>query len=154
MPSPSDISGIHLASRCRQQFLTAVISTRNRGNSLEPTVRSVLANTHSNSELLIIDQSSNLDTAAAVAPFLAEHRVRYITSDTVDLGRSHNIALREARGEILVITDDDCEVPPDWLEKMAAPFGLDPRIAVVFCNVGSSPPRHECGVYPGVPAPW
>ena len=35
---------------------------------------------------------------------------------------ARNAGIAAARGEILVMTDDDMEVAPDWLEKIVAPF--------------------------------
>ena len=39
----------------------------------------------------------------------------------------------------LVITDDDCTVPPEWLEAITRPFVEDNRVGVVFCSVQAVP---------------
>jgi glycosyltransferase involved in cell wall biosynthesis len=36
--------------------------------------------------------------------------------------RAQNTALAEARGEVLLFTDDDVEPAEDWIEKMARPL--------------------------------
>ena len=46
------------------------------------------------------------------------------------------------------MTDDDCEVPPDYLETMAAAFKTHPKIALVFCNVDPVPYDNQRGFIP------
>lgn len=45
--------------------------------------------------------------------------------------RQLNIGVRAARSEVIVCTDDDCEVDPAWATAMAAPFD-DPEVGIVF----------------------
>jgi len=130
------------------ELITAIICTRNRGESIVCTLKTILANTHPNFEVIVIDQSANDETAQAVAPFLADPRLRYARSDTKGLGRARNIGLSHARSEIAVFTDDDCAVPPDWLEKMAQVFAENPKVAVAFCNVDAAPHDRTEGFIP------
>ena len=123
--------------------VSALVCTRNRGDSLTPTVRTILA-CAGIEELVILDQSTNEDTAEALAPFLADPRLRYIHSDTAGLGRAHNLGLAACRADVVLITDDDCEVPPDWGEKFSAVFTENPRVAMAFCNTRAAP-----GDWPG-----
>ena len=117
------------------ESLTVVIATRNRGDSILRTLHSVFANTYPNFEILVVDQSLNDDTAKAVQPFLADPRFRYVRSDTKGLGVSHNLALEMVRTELVAITDDDCEVPPNWLSLLVESFARDERIGVIYGNV-------------------
>ena len=39
-----------------------------------------------------------------------------------------------SQGEIVVATDDDVIAPPDWLEKLLAPF-VGPEVMVVTGNI-------------------
>ena len=53
-------------------------------------------------ELLIVDDGSRDDTAAALAPWLADARVRYLRFDgNGGLGRAINAGLDAARGELI-----------------------------------------------------
>lgn len=128
--------------------ITALICTRNRGASIEITLRSILENTHPNFTLVIVDQSTNDETRAAVEPFLADPRVCYLRSETKGLGRARNIGLGHAQTEIVAMTDDDCEVPPEWLERIGEAFEAHPTAAVVFCNVEAAPYNPAEGFIP------
>jgi glycosyltransferase involved in cell wall biosynthesis len=129
-------------------LISAVVCTRNRGDSIVCTLRSILANTHPHFELIVIDQSSNRETAKAVAPFLEDARLRFLPSETVGKGVALNLALEEARGEVIALTDDDCEAPPDWLEKIAGVFVENPRTAVAFFNVEAASHDANAGFVP------
>jgi glycosyltransferase involved in cell wall biosynthesis len=115
--------------------VSVLICTRNRGSMLLPTVQSILNNTYENFELLIVDQSVNDETALALASLRSDSRLRYIRSATVGLGRARNIGIGHAATDCVLMTDDDCEVPTDWIEKMARQFAEWPQIAVSFCIV-------------------
>lgn len=114
---------------------SVIICTRNRAHKIRATLTSVLANTYHDFEVILVDQSTNTETEQAVREFCADPRFRYLPSATQGLGRARNIGLKEAQGEIVVATDDDCIVPPNWVEVMTRAFAHDPRVAIVFCNV-------------------
>jgi len=118
-----------------QPNVSVVICTRNRGNRIVTALQSVLENPYPALEIVIIDQSTNTETCEAVRPFLVDPRLRYIPSQEQGAGRARNQGLREARGEFVLYTDDDCIVPANWIEKMLEAFHKDPKVTVVFCNV-------------------
>lgn len=129
-------------------IVSAVVCTRNRGSRIVGTLESLLANTHPNFEVVVVDQSTNGETETAVAPFRTDPRLRYIASDTVGTGYARDIGLAAARGGIVAYTDDDCIVPTDWLAQMQAIFESHPRVAVVFCNVEAAPYDETVGFTP------
>ena len=82
------------------------------------TVASILANTHPNFELVVVDQSKDNETLEALKPFGADPRLRYVKITTVGKGNALNAGLKETKGSVIAITDDDCTVPPKWLENL------------------------------------
>jgi len=48
----------------------------------------------------------------------------------------------------VAITDDDCEVPFDWLQKLEDVFRTYPRVAVAYCNVDAAPHDMRAGFIP------
>jgi GT2 family glycosyltransferase len=119
--------------------ITAVIATRNRGSSCVGTVRSILRNQHPHFELIVIDQSTDSQTREALMAFQGDPRFRYVSSKQAGLGRAHNEGLRLAKYDYVAITDDDCEVPVDWLATISDVFAEFPRAAVLFCAVDAAP---------------
>jgi glycosyltransferase involved in cell wall biosynthesis len=128
--------------------ISVVICTRDRAQSIIPTLNSVLVNRHPCFEVIVIDQSVDDKTAFAVNRFLADRRCRYIRSGTQGLSVARNIGLSEAYGEIVVFTDDDCIVSETWLELIEAVFQAHDKVAVLNCRVDPAPQEDEAGFIP------
>ena len=127
--------------------VSALVCTRNRGDSLTPTVRTILA-CKEIEELVVMDQSIGDETADAMQPFLSDPRLRYIRTETQGKGRALNAGLNACRAAIVLVTDDDCEVPPEWAGKFAAVFAENPRVAMAFCNTKAAPGEWSGGYIP------
>ena len=112
------------------------------------TVSSILANTHANFELVVVDQSKDDETLEALKPFGADPRLRYLKSTTIGKGYALNAGLAATKGSVVVITDDDCTVPPNWLEAFASIFVTYPKVAVAFCCVEAGEHDKAAGFVP------
>jgi GT2 family glycosyltransferase len=113
----------------------AVVATRNRGDNVVLTIQSILKNRYPDFTLLLVDQSDNDLTQEAIRPFQTDPRFFYFRTATKGLGISHNLAISRATTEIIAITDDDCEVPSNWLAQIAQAFCANERLGLVFGNV-------------------
>ena len=145
--------------------VAVVVATRDRGDDIVQLLESLLASDFTAFEVVVVDQSSADSTEDAVRPFLADPRLTYVRSDEQGLSRARNLGIgRCAAADVVVITDDDVVVPPEWLGEMVAPFTADPRLGVLFCTVRPMPtdePGHTPHViYEGdttvssIPAAW
>jgi glycosyltransferase involved in cell wall biosynthesis len=76
--------------------------------------------------VLVIDNNSRDHTRTVVESF-ANHRPapRYILETRQGLDYGRNRAIAEARGDLLVLGDDDILVQPDWLRQLTAPLAAD-----------------------------
>lgn len=112
------------------------------------TVASILANAHPNFELVVVDQSKDDETQDALKSFSGDPRLRYVKSTTIGKGDALNAGLKETRGSAIAITDDDCTVPPNWLETFASIFSKHPKVAVAFCCVEAGEHDRTAGFVP------
>ena len=122
-------------------MVSALVSTRNRPESLLRTVRSLLRTEDGSFHLIVMDQSEGRASEQVLNEFGADPRLIYRRSRTRGKGAALNEGLRLAAGEIVVCTDDDCEAPPGWVGNMARVMESQPSAAIVFCNVTA--PGHD-----------
>ena len=122
---------------------TVVICTLDGASTIDPAVRSVLAQADREFQLLIVDQSEDSETRQALGSVLADPRVRYHHEKRNGHAHARNVAFRESRSEWLLFTDDDCRVDGDWVANLADATSEHPGIGVVFGNVLPAP--HDPG---------
>lgn len=88
-------------------LVSVILVTYNRVNLLPDAIRSVLNQTYSNFELIIIDDGSRDGTPELVASF-DDQRIRYYyLAHTGIISRNRNIGISKSRGEYLAIIDSD-----------------------------------------------
>ena len=124
--------------------ISVVMSTRGRAGSIQDTIRTILQNDHPDFEVVVVDQTDDNHTEASLDRFLSDPRLRYLRSATRGRSAGLNAGIREARGALVLMTDDDCTVPTDWLRQFEATFAVDDRIGIVFGNVLPAP--HDAAV--------
>lgn len=100
------------------ELVSIIMPSYNTAAYIAESIRSVLAQTYPDWELIIVDDCSTDDTDAVVAPFLSDARIRYLKND-VNSGAavSRNRALREAKGKWIAFLDSDDLWHPEKLEK-------------------------------------
>lgn len=99
-------------------LVSVVMPSYNTGKYIAETINSVLAQTFSSWELLIVDDCSTDDTDEVVMPYLADQRIRYLKNENNSgAAVSRNRALREAKGKWIAFLDSDDLWMPDKLEK-------------------------------------
>ena len=98
--------------------VTLLVSSRNRPSLLVDAVTSVLAGTALPDQIVVVDQSDEVNQTLAdlVPPEGVD--LCYIKSDTVGISRSRNVAFSSAAQPIIVVIDDDCLASPNWLETV------------------------------------
>lgn len=102
-------------------LVSIIMPSYNTAKFISETIESVLAQTYSNWELIIVDDCSTDDTDAVVCPYLADDRIRYIKNEkNSGAAVSRNRALREAKGKWIAFLDSDDLWLPVKLEKQIA----------------------------------
>ncbi|HJU87572.1 MAG TPA: glycosyltransferase [Gemmatimonadota bacterium] len=86
-----------------------------------------------------IAASTASDSRQSLGPFADDARVRILRVPARASAALHNEAIARASGDVLAITDDDCEVAENWIAEMVQAFDRDPRIGMVFGSVHPAP---------------
>jgi glycosyltransferase involved in cell wall biosynthesis len=108
-------------------ILTLVIPTYNRAPLLSRALQSIQASIDPprDAELLVVDNNSSDDTEKLVSEFVASGPVvscRYLFEQEQGLSYARNAGLREARGRYIAYMDDEQEICPHYLKRVAAAF--------------------------------
>ena len=98
--------------------VSVVIPTIGRAELLQACLGSVAACEPRAAEIVVVDQSSDPAVRSVVEGF-AGAGAQLLISTIRDRSVAVNHGMREARHEIILVTDDDCTVDPDWLEAVA-----------------------------------
>ena len=98
--------------------MSVVIPTHNRKEKLKRCLAAVTTQMYPVYEVIVVDDGSSDGTSAMVARDFPEvHIVRQATSQGPAAARNQGI--RQASGDVIAFTDDDCVPPPDWLKRHA-----------------------------------
>ena len=106
-------------------MISVIIATRNRAQLLVSTLDAITAQESPGAgpfEIVVVDNASVDDTPGAVAAVASRTAVPIVYLREEREGKSHalNTALAHARGDLLVLTDDDVLPSPGWLSAYAA----------------------------------
>lgn len=102
--------------------VSVIIPTYNRAHLVGRAIKSVLDQTFTDLELIVVDDGSTDNTEKAVRSF-QDIRIRYIRHK-MSRGQSaaRNTGIKEARGEYIAFLDDDDEWLPQKLERQLEVF--------------------------------
>jgi O-antigen biosynthesis protein len=145
--------------------LTLAIATCGRADALARCLAAVRSQTRAPNEIIVVDQ----DPAEAVRIAIRDSglSVRYFEQPRLGLSASRNLALAEATGDVLAVTDDDCFPDPGWaaavskameedssLNGVTGPILPPPGAAPPDMFATSSRPSKESRLFSGRTIPW
>lgn len=99
-------------------LVSVVVPARNSATTIKDCLESIKASTYRNFELIVVDGKST-DATVEIAKSLG---VKVLTGSGRGRQADHNIGINQARGEIIALTDADCIVDRQWLEKIVGCF--------------------------------
>jgi glycosyltransferase involved in cell wall biosynthesis len=112
---------------------SVVIPSYNTAATIVPTVRSVLAQTFSEFEVIVADDGST-DSTVDVVSSLADARVRVLDLDHRGAAAARNAGIAAARGRFVSFLDSDDLWLPRYLELMNATLERNPDAGFAFTD--------------------
>ena len=129
-------------------MVSIITATKNYARFLPEAIESILSQSVTDWELIVVDDGSNDDTANVIAPYLHDKRIRYLRSDQLGQSRAKNLGIAMSQGKFIAFLDADDAWEPTKLEKQLPLFRDE--VGVVFARrsmideTGTSlPPRNE-----------
>lgn len=110
------------------QSVSIIIPTLNGASRIGTCLDALLPQVAGrDAEILVVNDGSTDNTAEVVERYSG---IRLITQANAGPAAARNRGAREARGKIILFTDDDCVPMLDWLDAMIEPFA-DPEVVGV-----------------------
>ncbi len=114
-------------------LVSVVIPTWNRASEIRGAIDSVLAQTHSRIELIVVDDGSTDDTPSVLASY--GDRIVAIRRENAGVSAARNTGVRAAKGELLAFLDSDDTWTPDKIEKQVQLLALaGPGVVCCYSN--------------------
>lgn len=103
-------------------FVSVIMPTYNRENVIKNAIDSVISQTFSSYELIIIDDGSTDDTENFLKTeydsLLSDKKIKYIKTNNNGVSKARNIGLNTSNGNVIAYLDSDNIWHTDYLEKM------------------------------------
>ena len=129
----------------KKLFVSVIIAARNEEENISRCLISVLNQSYPASlyEIIVVNDRSTDRTRAILEGFAAEYdRVVEVHVSNTPTGwapKKHAIqtGIEKARGELLLFTDADCEVGPEWIDALVSLFEPDTGVVIGYSAVRS-----------------
>ena len=97
-------------------FISVVIPLYNKQNVVVHTLRSVLNQTISDFEIVVVDDGST-DDSLAVVQAIKDERIRVIHKENGGVSSARNVGVKAAKGQYVALLDGDDYWDPTFLEE-------------------------------------
>lgn len=140
-----------------------IVCTRNRAAQLRPCLEAIRGLRFSGTlEIIIVDNGSTDNTQDVISSIAPEMPALFISivEHRPGLSAARNAGMAIARGRIIIFTDDDCYVAPDYVAQAVKAFDdqkigfvtgkvelFDPTDAKVTINLSDEPARFPARRY-------
>src|SRR4028118_1383709 len=119
-------------ARSEEGKASVVIPCYNQARFLGEAIESVLSQTYTDFEVIVVDDGSTDDTAEVASSYAAEDaRVRLVRQENRGLAGARNRGLAESRGEYVVFLDSDDRLAEEALEVGVRELDAHPECAFV-----------------------
>ncbi|MFA6215875.1 MAG: glycosyltransferase family 2 protein, partial [Patescibacteria group bacterium] len=106
-----------------QAKVSIIIPCFNEEKNLPVVLESVLKQDYSDYEVILVDNNSTDNTGNMILEFQKNNnKVKYAFESYRSRGAARNTGEKMATGEIILMTDADCQVPPNWISEMIEPI--------------------------------
>lgn len=117
-------------------LVSIIVPCFNQGQYLGETLQSVLDQTYSNWECLIVNDGSNDNTEEIAKKWCAlDSRFSYYNKENGGLSSARNFGISKASGIYILPLDSDDKIECTYLQKAIKAFKEDNELKLVYCRV-------------------
>lgn len=116
-----------------KKLVSIIIPCYNDGDFIEHAVQSILDQTYSNKEIIVIDDGSNPETKKVLNKL--EHKIDLlITQENNGPSVARNNGITAAKGEYILTLDADDYFEPTFIQKAVKILNNFPKVGLVTCH--------------------
>ena len=115
-------------------LVSVVLPVFNQANMIAAAIDSVLAQTYSPLELIVVDDGSSDDLHATLRRYLTDARVRVVTQTNQGLPKALSTGFEFATGEFFTWTSADNVMHPQQLTRLVAFLRDQPTVSMVYAD--------------------
>lgn len=119
----------------KNQLVSVIIPAYNSENYIKKAIESVIEQTYSCWELIIIDDGSRDQTKDVVKPYLSDNRIHYFYKENGGEATARNAGLEKANGVFISWLDADDYLESTYLAKAVKWLMQDESILFVYPNL-------------------
>src|SRR3989344_3835761 len=115
--------------------VSVIIPTYNRRLVIGRAIKSVLNQTYSDYELIIVDDGSSDGTRELIQEYAEkDKRIKYIYQENGGASSARNFGIKQSLGEYLAFLDSDNEWLSDFLETMVSVLKNRKSLLMAYCS--------------------
>lgn len=114
--------------------VSVIIPSYNRGDVIKETVDSILAQTKSDIELIVVDDGST-DNTQIVIGGIEDDRIKYYSKENGGAASARNFGLSKATGKYVAFLDSDDLWPENYLKVMVGSLECNPEFGVAYSPI-------------------
>jgi glycosyltransferase involved in cell wall biosynthesis len=103
--------------------IAIIVTTRNEKNSIKSLLDSIVFQTIKPDEVIFLDADSKDETREIISSYKSKiSGLKLIKSKLINRSKGRNKAIKEAKSNIIAVTDAGCTLKQDWLAKITHPI--------------------------------
>ena len=110
-------------------LVSVIIVNYNGKNHLEKCLESLMKINYNNYEVILVDNNSSDGSIQFIEKFYPSIRLIKL-KDNLGFAEPNNIAVKEAKGDLVLFLNNDTTVDPNFISEMIKVIKNDPKIAI------------------------
>jgi len=99
-------------------FFSCIIPVYNRPGEIKDLLGSLLPQTKTQFEVIVVEDGSTLRCKEVVDAFADQLTIHYFFQENTGQGFARNFGMKQAKGDFFVILDSDVLLPPAYFEVL------------------------------------
>jgi glycosyltransferase involved in cell wall biosynthesis len=130
--------------------VSLIATVLDAGSDIEDFLASIRAQNRPPDEVVVVDGGSTDGTLEALR---AATDITVVSEPGANIARGRNVAIRAAAHDVIAVTDADCVLAPDWLERIAEPIEQGADVSAGFYRPLAETFLQRCAAAVSLPEP-